>query len=88
MPRKIHINKYEGNTHYSIHVEDSYGTKHHIGYERKMDNDILAKIEQQACDIWADEVKPKEDLMAKAIAACIELDKKSGLLKGNRDGLD
>jgi len=88
MSRQIKISKYQGNTHYSIYVIDKYGTEHHIGYEHKLNNDILAKIEQQACDIWANEVKPKEDLMAKAIAACIELDKKGGILKGNRDGLD
>ena len=29
MPRKIHISKYQGNTHYSIHVEDSFGQEHH-----------------------------------------------------------
>ena len=88
MSREIKIHKYKGNTHYSVHVVDSYGTEHHIGYENTLNNDILAKIEQQACDIWADEVKPKEDLLAKAIANCIELDKKGGILKGNRDGLD
>ena len=88
MPRQIHISKYKGNTHYSITIEDSFGTQHHVGYQSELNNDILAKIEQQACDIWANEVKPKEDLMANAIANMIELDKKSGILKGNRDGLD
>tara|TARA_Y100001938_G_scaffold107796_1_gene147264 strand:- start:1548 stop:1829 length:282 start_codon:yes stop_codon:yes gene_type:complete len=93
MPRKIHINKYQGNTHYSIHVEDSFGIEHHIGYESEMNNDILAKIEQKACDIWANEAEPEEDLMANAIANMIELEKKSGLRftdsRGNhRDGLD
>ena len=79
MSRKISINKYEGNTHYSIHVTDSYGTEHHIGYSSKLDNDMLTEIEQQACDIWANEVKPKEDLLGDAIAECIELDKKRGV---------
>tara|TARA_R100000234_G_scaffold116622_1_gene93938 strand:+ start:545 stop:799 length:255 start_codon:yes stop_codon:yes gene_type:complete len=79
MTRKIHIKKYEGNTHYIIHVEDSFGTQHHIGYESEINNDILAKIEQQACDIWVDEVKPEEDLMAKAIQNCIEIDIKRGI---------
>ena len=79
MDRKISINKYEGNTHYSIHVVDSYGTEHHIGYSSKLDNDMLTEIEQQACDIWANEVKPKEDLLGDAIAECIELDKKRGV---------
>ena len=93
MPRKIHINKYKGNTHYSIHVVDSYGTEHHLGYSSKLGEDMLAEIERQANDIWANEVKPKEDLLANAIANCIELDKKAGLHftddRGNhRDGLD
>ena len=79
MSRKISINKYEGNTQYSIHVTDSYGTEHHIGYSSKLDNDMLTEIEQQACDIWANEVKPKEDLLGDAIAECIELDKKRGV---------
>ena len=80
MSRKISINKYEGNTHYSVHVVDSYGTEHHIGYSSKLDNDMLTEIEQQACDIWANEVKPKEDLMSKAIKECIEIDRKAGKL--------
>jgi hypothetical protein len=88
MSRKINISKYKSNTHYSINITDSYGTEHHIGYSSKLDNDMLAEIEQQACDIWANEVKPKEDLLANAIANCIEIDKKSGILKGNSDGLD
>ena len=79
MSRKINISKHKGNTHYSIHVTDSYGTEHHIGYSSKLDNDMLTEIEQQACDIWANEVKPKEDLLGDAIAECIELDKKRGV---------
>ena len=36
----------------------------------------------------ADEIKESKILMSNAIANCIELDKKLGLLRGNRDGLD
>ena len=32
MARKINISKYEGNTHYSVSVFDSYGKEHHLGY--------------------------------------------------------
>ena len=41
-------------------------------------------------DWWnqADELKKSKDLMNKAILNCIEIDKKSGLLKENRDNLD
>ena len=91
--RQIKINKYKGNTHYSIYVVDKYNQEHHLGYEHTLNNDILAKIEQKACDIWADEVKYEPSSMDKAIAACIELDRKGGLnftdSRGNhRDGLD
>ena len=91
--RQIKINKYKGNTHYSIYVVDKHNQEHHLGYEHTLNNDILAKIEQKACDIWADEVKQKPSSIDKAIAACIELDRKGGLHftddKGNhRDGLD
>ena len=88
MSRKINISKYKGNTHYSVSVEDSYGTEHHIGYFKELGIGTLECIEEDAEYIWNNEVKPKEDLMAKAIANCIELDKKSGILKGNSDGLD
>ena len=94
MPRKINISKYRGNTDYSVHVTDSYGTEHHLGYWRHVRGYVyLKEIEEKAEEIWANEVKPIEDLMSKAIANCIELDKKNGLhftdSKGNhRDGLD
>ena len=32
MSRKIIIDKYQGNTHYSVHVIDSFGQEHHLGY--------------------------------------------------------
>ena len=86
--KKIKINRYKGNTHYSIHVIDSYGTEHHLGYERELNNDILAEIEQKASDIWANEVKPKEDLLGNAIKSCIELYRNAGIISRNRDGLD
>jgi len=87
MSRKIHISKYQGNTNYSVHVTDSYGTEHHLGY-LGITFHTFTEIDVLAEEIWSNEVKPKEDLMANAIANMIELDKKSGILKGNRDGLD
>jgi hypothetical protein len=74
MSRQIIINKYEGNTHYSITIVDSFGQEHHVAYEHKLDNTILAKYEQMACDIWANESKRVISSMDKAIADCIELD--------------
>ena len=37
---------------------------------------------------WVNEVKQPEDLLSKAITQCIEIDKQSGILKRNSDGLD
>ena len=74
--RQIKINKYEGNTHYSVSVIDSYGKEHHLGYYKHI---YTNKVEEKAQEIWSNEVKPVEDLLAKAIAQCIELDKKCGV---------
>jgi predicted metallo-beta-lactamase superfamily hydrolase len=74
--RQIKINKYEGNTHYSVNVIDSYGKEHHLGYYKHI---YTNKLEEKAQEIWSNEVKPVEDLLAKAIAQCIELDKKHGV---------
>tara|TARA_R110000824_G_scaffold2889_13_gene13147 strand:+ start:467 stop:715 length:249 start_codon:yes stop_codon:yes gene_type:complete len=77
MSKKITISKYKGNTQWSVDVEDSYGTEHHLGYVgNDFDDQLLyAKAEY----IWANEVKPKEDLMGKAIAECIQMDKDRGV---------
>ena len=93
MSRKIVISKYEGNTHYSISVFDSYGMENHLGYCTHINEENAEEINESAKKIWENEVEPKEDLMAKAIANCIELEKKGGLHftddRGNhRDGLD
>tara|TARA_R100000458_G_C8204209_1_gene193775 strand:- start:229 stop:495 length:267 start_codon:yes stop_codon:yes gene_type:complete len=88
MPRKININKYQGNTHYSVSVEDSYGTEHHLGYSSVLNEAFNKEIHKKAEKIWANEVKPKEDLLGNAIKSCIELDKKAGIISRNRDGLD
>ena len=72
MSRKIIIDKYQGNTHYSVHVIDSYGTEHHLGYYQGVVN--LKNIELKAEEIWKNEVESKEDLMANAIKECIQSD--------------
>ena len=85
MSREIVINKYEGNTHYSVNVIDSYGKEHHLGY---LDNSgkynhrtnlTMEDIDNLSKEIWANEVKPEVDLMAEAIKECVELDKKRGI---------
>jgi len=85
MSRKIHISKYQGNTHYSIHVEDSFGQEHHLGYFKSY---IIDDIERQAEEIWQNEVKYEPSTMSKAIAECIKLDREAGITSGNRDCLD
>ena len=79
MSRKITIDKYQGNTHYSIHVIDSFGQEHHLGYQFKQVD--LQYIEEQACEIWANEVKPKEDLLENAIVDCKEIHSKNNNLR-------
>ena len=74
--RQIKINKYEGNTHYSVSVIDSYGKEHHLGYYNNL---YASSIQAQAEEIWANEVKPKVDLMAEAIKECIEIDKENNV---------
>ena len=76
MSRKINISKYEGNTHYSIHVIDSFGQEHHLGYCKSY---IIDDIERQAEEIWSNETKKEVDLMSKAIKECIEIDIENGI---------
>ena len=71
MSRKITIYKYEGNTQWSVDVEDSYGKEHHLGYFKEIS---LDGIEILAEEIWKNEVKPKEDLLGDAIAECVQMD--------------
>ena len=83
MGRKIVISTYENNTVYSVHITDSYGTEHYIGNLNVGDIDSLEvndrSIASYAHQIWADEVEPKEDLLANAIGRCIEIDKENNV---------
>ena len=93
MSRRIIIDKYQGNTHYNIHVIDSFGQEHHLGYYNEFTPEIMSEIEADAEMLWQNEVKNEPSSMDKAIAACIELEKDIGLRftdsRGNhRDGLD
>jgi hypothetical protein len=69
---------------YKVEAWDNYG-KYTCVYE---------KTREQASDFvmkwWemSEENKKGDELMSKAILNCIELDKKGGLLTGNRDNLD
>ena len=74
MSRKIQIQKYKDNTHYSVYVVDGYGTEHHLGYWSELDNSVMLVIEAKARVIWENEVEPKEDLLGNAIKECIQSD--------------
>ena len=69
---------------YKVEAWDDYG-KYVCVYE---------KTREDASDFilnwWemSKENKKKDELMSKAIQNCIQLDKKAGILSGNRDGLD
>ena len=78
--RKINISKYEGNTHYSIHVVDSFGQEHHLGFFKSY---IIDDIERQAQEIWSNETKNvnEHELLHKAILNCKELDKNNNNLR-------
>ena len=91
MSREIKIHKFEGNTQYSVHVIDSYGKEHHLGYLSDLTIDELKflnyptdgftnkNIIEQAEEIWSNEVEPKEDLLGNAIKECIQSDKDRGV---------
>ena len=83
MSRKIIIDKYQGNTHWSVHVYDSFGQEHHLGYLHTSEIDNLlvnvTTIRENSEKIWSNEVKNEVDLMSKAIKECIEIDKNNGI---------
>ena len=83
MSRRIIIDKYQGNTHYSVHVIDSFGQEHHLGYYS-----LPPGIERQAEKIWSNEVKHEIDPLSIAIHELHQHDVDRGVLKENRDGLD
>ena len=86
MSRKIIIDKYQGNTHYSVHVIDSFGQEHHLGYLGM--NLTMEDIDKLSEEIWLNEVKREIDPLSKAILALHQHDVERGILTGNRDGLD
>jgi len=86
--RKINISKYEGNTHYSVHVIDSYGQEYHLGY---LDLTVKMKdIQKLSEEIWSNETEQELSLLDKCIKECIEIDKnkRNNIINGNYDGLD
>ena len=89
MSRRIIIDKYQGNTHYNVHVIDSFGQEHHLGYYKLVSPiKIMDEIELKAEEIWSNEVKREIDPLSSAIHDLHQHDVKRGILRGNRDGLD
>ena len=79
MSRRIIIDKYENNTHWSIHVIDSFGQEHHLGYTNNLDKlYVSSEIEDKAMDIWSNEVKREITPMERAIKNCIDIDIQNG----------
>ena len=79
MSRKIVISKYENNTHYTVHVYDSFGQEHHLGYYTHIDEEDQVELDEKCQEIWSNEVKREVDLMSKAIKECVEIDKQNGI---------
>ena len=77
MSRKINISKYQGNTHYSVHVIDGFGQEHHLGYYNELGINIKS-IQLKAEEIWSNETKREVDPLSSAIHECIQIDEKSG----------
>jgi len=87
MSRKIIIDKYQGNTHYNVHVIDSFGQEHHLGYLGM--NLTMEDIDKMSEEIWSNEVKREVDPLSSAIHNMIQTGKKFLDERGNhRDGLD
>ena len=85
MSRKIKIEKYEGNTHFSVTVVDKYNQKHYLGYFKHI---YTNQIEAKAQQIWSNETKRKVNSMSEIIGKMHKMAVDSGLYQGNRDGLD
>jgi len=82
MSRKIIIDKYEGNTHYSVHVIDSFGQEHHLGYLGM--NLTMEDVDKMSEEIWSNEVKNEPTPMERVIKWCVDND----ISKGREPSLD
>ena len=93
MSRKIIIDKWRNNTHYSVSVIDSYDQRHHLGFisdlsdENGYSTTVFEKNVIQASLFimkwWENSEKRKKtnDLLAKAILNCKEIDSKNPNLR-------
>ena len=85
--RNYSINKYKGNTHYSVFVTDNYG-RERGNFFRELQEcyDFVYKIWENEKPLTNKEIKNK--LLSDAISNCIKLDNKLSLVKENQDNLD
>tara|TARA_R100000278_G_scaffold28942_2_gene26326 strand:- start:126 stop:380 length:255 start_codon:yes stop_codon:yes gene_type:complete len=84
MSRKIIIDKYQGNTHYSVKVIDSFGQEYYLGYSNVLSDSFRKETERRAEEIWSNEVKREITPMEKAIKWCVDND----VSKGREPSLD
>ena len=84
MSRRIIIDKYQGNTHYSVKVIDSFGQEYHLGYSNVLSDSFRKETERRAEEIWSNEVKREITPMEKAIKWCVDND----INKGREPSLD
>ena len=71
---------------YNVKVTDSYGNKYQNYFETAHEASKWIYYIWEKED-WFNSVNSQE-LLANAISNCHKLDKKNGILRGNRDGLD
>ena len=81
---KITPKEFSFGTSYQVEVWDDYGK-----YVEVYKNGMIS-ASMFILNWWekSEENKMYDELMCKTIQSCIELDKKSGLLKDNKDNLD
>ena len=82
MCRDYNITKYKNNTHYTVNVTDSFGKEHTSFFQTRQE------CGEYVYEVWTNEVEQEVCLLDRAISNCVELDKRSGILKENSDGLD
>ena len=76
--RDYSITKYKGNTHYTVNVVDSYGREKGSFFRELQDcYDFVYKVWESEKPFTDEEIQ--QELLSKAIANCIEIDKKNGL---------
>ena len=75
MSRKIIIEKYQGNTVYSVSVFDSYGITHVNYFETE------ERASKWVYYIWENEDNKvnSDELLSNAIAECVQIDEERGV---------